>query len=268
MQQNHVADNVKRAVAKAMMEEVLQMLDSSEGKALTMEELVAQLKQFKADPPEEKPEKIISADAEGKELKNQFWVSGDVLCPNSSLLLRKPMLCDLDAFLQLQQEYSPLRALLKDETYCSKIWEDHNDDTSLMLSITRSGEYVGYCGIKDLSKKPWEIAIELLPKWTHQKIGAAAITAMLDALKARLGAAEFRVRIDPANSASQGLFEKLGAKPNGISKFMLHHEDEIRQCEETNLHLIDDRLIAVAKKFDVEPRKLLSHVLEYTLCWN
>lgn len=268
MNRNNVTDNVKRAMAKAMLDEVLRIMDSSESKTMTQEELLHCLKQFAANLPEDKLEKMVSEYAEGTVLKKRFWGSGNILCTDRSLLLREPMDCDRDGFLQLQQEYSALRSLLKDERYCSQIWEDHNSDTALILSITKNGGYVGYCGIKDLSQKPWEIAIELLPEWTHQEIGTAAITAMLDAIGKRLGTVDFRVRIDPNNIASQGLFEKLGAKPNGISKFILHDEKEIRQCEEDNLHLIDDRLIAVAQQFDVEPRKLLCHVLEYTLCWE
>lgn len=266
MNQNNVTDNVKRAMAKAMLDEVLRMMDSGESQTMTQEELLACLKQFATNLPGDKREMIISEYAKGKQLKKQFWGNGNVLCSGSSLLLREPMDCDRDGFLQLQQEYSSLRSLLKDERYCSQIWEDHNSDTALMLSITKNGRYVGYCGIKDLSQKPWEIAIELLPGWTHQGIGTVAITAMLDALSERLRVVDFRVRIDPNNIASQGLFEKLGAKPNGISKFILHNEEEIWQCEEENLHLIDDTVISVAQKFGVEPRKLLSHVLEYTLC--
>lgn len=130
-----------------------------------------------------------------------------------------------------------------------------------MLSIAKDGEYVGYCGIRDLSKEPWEIAIELLPKWLHQGIGFAVISTMLDALKEQLSADNFRVRIEPTHFASQRLFEELGAKPNGTSKFPLH-------IDESDLSLTDDAFIAVAKKFDVEPRNLLNHVLEYTLCWS
>ena len=78
---------------------------------------------------------------------------------------------------------------------------------------------------------------------------------------------EFRVKIDSDNYASQGLFEKLGAVPYGIAEFMLHKEEDIRKCEEENLQEIDDKLMEVAEKFGVEPRKLLSHVLEYRLEW-
>lgn len=38
--------------------------------------------------------------------------------------------------------------------------------------------------------------------------------------------------------------------------------------EEENLTKIDDQLITVARKFNVEPRQLLSHVLEYKLHWD
>lgn len=86
-------------------------------------------------------------------------------------------------------------------------------------------------------------------------------------MKSRVQKREFRVKIDSDNYASQGLFEKLGAVPYGIAEFMLHKEEDIRKCEEENLQEIDDKLMEVAEKFGVEPRKLLSHVLEYRLEW-
>ncbi len=264
MSNNTVTDNVKRA----MMDEVLRMIDSSESETIRPEEIVAHMKQFMADPPAEKVEKAASDDAAGLEIKKRFWNFGNISCKNEEILLRDVLDSDKDGYLHLQQAYSSLRSLLQDERYCEKIWRDHTDHTALILSIVKNNEYIGYCGIKDLSKSRWEIAIELLPQWTHQGIGSVVIPAMLDALKNRLSVDNFRVRIEPTNTASQGLFEKLGAKPNGISKFILQNEDEIQQCEETNMHLIDDSLIAVAKKFEVEPRKLLSHVLEYTLHWS
>lgn len=264
---NNVTENVKRAMAKAMVDEILHLINSNEDKAISPEEIVAHMNQFMADPSAEKVEEAASDDAVGQEIKNRFWSFGNISCKSRELLLRDVLDSDKDGYLQLQQKYSSLRSLLRDEQYCERIWREHTDNTSLTLSIVKDGEYIGYCGIKDLLKERWEIAIELLPKWTHQGIGSTVIPAMLDALKARLFVDTFRARIDPSNTASQGLFEKLGATPNGISEFILHNEEEIRQCEEANLHLIDDTLIAVAQKFDVEPRKLLSHVLEYTLCW-
>ena len=136
-----------------------------------------------------------------------------------------------------------------------------------MFSIIKDGQYIGYCGIKNTSQEPWEIAIEILPDWTNQGIGRIAIDGMLDAVKARLGINQFRVRIDPGNHASQKMFEKLGAIPNGISEFLIHDKATLEKCEEDNLHLIDADTISLAGKFGVEPRKLLSHILEYSLPW-
>lgn len=268
MENSSVTDNVKRAMAKAILDEILQMIDSAEGNAFTFEDLAAHIDQLTADAPKEKPTKILDDGAIEKDTKERFWTFGSISCSNGTLLLRKPIDSDRGGFLRLQQEYSPLSSLLKDDRYCESVWNEHIDSTELMLSITKAGVYIGYCGIKDLSKKPLEIAIELLPEWTHHGIGRAALSAMLTAVQERLGIHDFRVRIDPANIASQGFFEKLGAKPNGISTLILRSDDEIRQCEEANLHLIDDSLIAVAEKFHTEPRKLLSHVLEYSLHWS
>ena len=122
--------------------------------------------------------------------------------------------------------------------------------------------------IQDLSKKVWEISIELLPENTNQGIGFDAISAMLNELRKRLGVFEYRVRIEPTNHASQRLFEKLGAIPNGISELWVHDQEDLAQLENDSMHLIDEALISVAKKFAVEPRTLLSHVLEYKLTWQ
>ena len=79
---------------------------------------------------------------------------------------------------------------------------------------------------------------------------------------------EFRVRIETDNYASQGLFEKLGAVPNGITEYALHREEDIKSYEDKNIHCIDSRMIELANKFNVEPRTLLSHILEYKLVWK
>ena len=139
---------------------------------------------------------------------------------------------------------------------------------TVMLSIENMGSYIGYCGIKDTSQDLWEIAIELKRDWTKHGIGYPALFTMLNAIKSRLGVTEFRVRIDPTNYPSQKLFERLGAIPNGLSELWLHDHRALEKFEEENLHLIDERIVEVAKKFQVEPRKLLSHVLEYRLSWT
>ena len=127
---------------------------------------------------------------------------------------------------------------------------------------------MGYCGIKNVCAEKWEVVIELLKEHTGQGVGTLAVRGLLDAVAQRCGVTEFRIRIDSDNYASQRMFEKLGALPNGVSEFLLHDVEDIRDCEEESLKDINECLIAVADKFHVEPRTLLSHVLEYKLIWH
>lgn len=57
---NTVTDNVRRATAKAMYDEILQLIDSWEGETFSPEEIVALLNRFMANPPAEKVEKKLT----------------------------------------------------------------------------------------------------------------------------------------------------------------------------------------------------------------
>lgn len=261
---------IKRTI-ESTVQEVLDILEADDGKTFDEKKDII-LKHLKSYKETEDLAEVLAdyamADMKGQEIKDTFWGTGNVICQDSSVVLRNVEESDREPFFEMQREYSPMKSMLEEESYRTLLWKEHLAEKALTLSIEKDGTYIGYCGIKNTSQAPWEIAIELLPQWTKQGIGPVAISAMLDAIKARLGASEFRVRIDPGNSASQRMFERLGAIPNGISEFLLHDQEVMDQCEENNLHLIGEDTIALAEKFGVEPRKLLSHVLEYTLTWS
>ena len=210
---------------------------------------------------------LASDEIRGEQINASFWHAGREILAAGNIVLREVIEDDRESFGELKRAYSPVDPVFQHEAFFNMLWSEHTQPKALMLSIIQNGEYAGYCGIQDLSARVWEISIELKPHKVRQGIGYAAVSAMLDALKSRLGASVYKVRIDPANLASQRLFEKLGAKPNGISEYLLHDREVIEQCENDSVHMLDDALIAVAEKFDVPPRKLLSHVLEYKLIW-
>ena len=211
---------------------------------------------------------IATNDEMGKKIYKKFWAMGECIITENEIILRKVQDSDKDIFIELQKENNIVKSMMKEEAYRNMLWNEHIEYKALMFSIVVDNEYVGYCGIKNTTHEQWEIAIEILNKWKHKGIGYRAISIMLDAIKNRLNVSEFRVRIDAENYPSQRLFEKLGAEPNGISEFLLHEEADIRRCEEENIHLLDERIQELAKQFNVEPRKLLSHVLEYKLTWD
>ena len=211
---------------------------------------------------------IATNDEMGKKIYKKFWAMGECIITENEIILRKVQDSDKDIFIELQKENNIVKSMMKEEAYRNMLWNEHIEYNALMFSVIVDNEYAGYCGIKNTTHEQWEIAIEILNKWKHKGIGYRAISVMLDEIKNRLNVSEFRVRIDAENYPSQRLFEKLGAEPNGISEFLLHEEADIRRCEEENIHLLDERIQELAKQFNVEPRKLLSHVLEYKLMWD
>ena len=211
---------------------------------------------------------IATNDEMGKKIYKKFWAMGECIITENEIILRKVQDSDKHIFIELQKENNIVKSMMKEEAYRNMLWNEHIEYKALMFSVIVDNEYAGYCGIKNTTHEQWEIAIEILNKWKHKGIGYRAISVMLDEIKNRLNVSEFRVRIDAENYPSQRLFEKLGAVTNGVSEFLLHEEADIRRCEEENIHLLDERIQELAKQFNVEPRKLLSHVLEYKLTWD
>ena len=200
-------------------------------------------------------------------LQKKFWRTGDQV-DAGLIVLRKESALDKDAYIEVQKTYSPIACMYESNTFRDDVWNNHTSEEVLTFSIDHCGKYIGYCGIKDIAQNLWEIVIELLPQWTKHGLGFVAVTTMLNEIQRRMKISDFRIRIAPENVASQHFFEHLGAVPACISEFALHDPSMIEAFENENLDRITDQLTAVAQKFSVEPRKLLSHVLEYRLHWK
>lgn len=137
--------------------------------------------------------------------------------------------------------------------YC--IIEDAADETR-----------VGYLGVKDTRDDIWEIGIELDERFTHQGFGSRSIGLFLNELYRITGKPEYKAWVETDNLPSQKYFEKLGARLIGLCNGpILKLEEEKRLFEENNLNLIDNNMKALAARMGVEPRKLLSHVLDYRI---
>lgn len=124
----------------------------------------------------------------------------------------------------------------------------------------------GYLGIKDTSADQWEIAIELDEKYTRRGFGPESIQLYLNEVQRITGRAEFKAAVEVDNLPSQKCFERLGAKLVGLcDSVVLKTDEEKKRFEDRNLNLIDAHMIGLAERLGVEPRKLLSHVLDYRL---
>ena len=77
----------------------------------------------------------------------------------------------------------------------------------------------------DRRLKRWELALMLLREYRYKGIAKKALTILFRELQSRTGRCVFRARVDIDNYASQALMDKIGARTNGVSEFMLHGED-------------------------------------------
>lgn len=270
MNKSEITKNVMKNTANMVLQDALDILEADDGKSFDEKrDAVIKLLTQKGDT---ELSRLLSertvADKTGVEIKTDFWKSGTVIPAGDTVYLRPVESNDRDSFLTIQRA-SPLVQSMEDkDSFLDLVWREHNEDKCLKLSIIKDGDYIGYCGIKDTTLPIWEIDIELLPAWTRHGIGFVALSTMLNEMESRLGITKYTVRIEPSNLASQKLFEKLGSIPSGIADIWFQEQTTIEKCEEAGLHLIDDNMIEVAKKFHVEPRQLLSHVLEYELIWD
>lgn len=116
----------------------------------------------------------------------------------------------------------------------------------------------------DTSRELWELSLEFDGQYRGRSYGPRANLLFMRAIEKNVGKNQFCALVEVDNHASQKCMDKTGAKLVGIRRSAILRDDEAAmKFEEEHMELIDDRLLALAGKLDVEPRKLLSHVLEY-----
>ncbi|MCM1245612.1 MAG: GNAT family N-acetyltransferase [Roseburia sp.] len=174
---------------------------------------------------------------------------------------------DCENYIRLQKEVSPFRHMFDQKKFCDRSWEDMFAEGRLPYSIikTENKDFCGYCAIKNMKIDNPEIEIELLEKFRGGGIGYAALYKLLYTLTREYGIKKFTYCTDSDNYASQALVSKIGGRPAGLKRFFFLRENEVENFEEENMGMIDSKLEEVAVLFDVETRKLLSHVLVYSI---
>lgn len=198
--------------------------------------------------------------------RDQTFLVGD-----DTVVLRPIQTTDADFYMSVKAQYSML--------YRTVIHMDKADNESLlMMDLFKPESFycviedavtvtpVGYMGVKDTRDDIWEIAIELDGQFTHKGYGMRSIRLFLNEMHRITDTAEYKALVETDNLPSQKCFEKLGAKLIGLCDGpILKLEEEKRRFEENNMNLIDENMKELAERLEVEPRKLLSHVLEYRM---
>ena len=147
----------------------------------------------------------------------------------------------------------------------SILWDQTTHPFAFFCKLEIKGTPVGYIAIKDSRKDLWEVAAEFDKAYCYQGYGPRCIPLFLKALEEITGRNVFRAKVEVDNYASQRCMEKIGAELVGLATGILTSEEEQMRFEEENMDLIDEHMIRLAAQTGVEPRNLLSHLLEYRI---
>lgn len=171
-----------------------------------------------------------------------------------------------ELYLKTEEEEAIIKSSFQKPEFCDLMWKECMEDTALCYAVIDAHDhtYCGYVAIKDTSQQIWELAVMLLQEYRYKGIAQKALTILFRELQSRTGRCVFRARVDIDNYASQALMDKIGARTNGVSEFILHGED-LENFKKENLSMIDDQLVKVADKFGVDAEDLLGQVLEYLI---
>lgn len=198
-----------------------------------------------------------------KEKKQPVFAEDDVL-------ELKPLTSDyLDLYIKTRVEYTYAPKYYSDPVNRGYILSEFNQEEAFFLAVVRKSDnaYMGYVGLKDTTSNLWEFSIELLPEYCKQGNGYRAIKCFLKKVSEITGndKQQFMALVEVDNIPSQKLMLKLGGRLIDIYDYIFHDEERAEQFEEEHLGEITDHMIELAEELMVEPRKLLSHVLDYRI---
>lgn len=188
---------------------------------------------------------------------------------NDTLLL-KPLTEEYhDLYIKTRAEHAYNSGFYLKQKNRSVVLCELKQEQSLFMAVVRQADnaYIGYVGLKDTSKNLWEFCIELLPEYCNQGYGCTAVKLFLKKVSEITGndKQQFMALVEVDNIPSQKLMLKLGGRLIDIYDFIFHDEERAEKFEEEHLNEITEHMIELAEELMIEPRKLLSHVLDYRI---
>lgn len=249
------ADKLIDRQNKAIMDDLLQKVESSKDIDEVRAYLAAALNSTKTAEPKKDREPYLFEKEKGSE----------VFASDDEVYLRPLDETVKGQFLKIIEGNATFPQAFEFEGYKDSVWQSHFEEGVFYCSIYKAttNEFVGYCGIKGTGTEKWEFAIELLPAFQKRGIGKHALELLMTGLSQSAGQHLFFAKVDPDNEPSQKLMEKLNGIPSGIEKFIITDDEAIKRIEEDCADEVDDRLRALAVKFQVRPEALLCHILVY-----
>lgn len=267
--QRKAEKNIERAFAKELLEMVNELLHEID--ELDKEEMKIRRQQIiemldkKCDELESKI-KSVEQGANGKVWDFSKEKALDIFAEDEEILLRNCREAEKELYIQIKKENTDNPAFYNEDAGIESTWNMFLAEKCFVCSIIRKcdNEFIGYLSIKDTKSNLWEMAIELLQEHCHKGYGSKAVALFLPAISKITGKTQFQALVETDNIPSQMLMEKLGARLIDIYDYTFGGDEEAATAfEEENLSELTERMVELAEQLEVEPRKMLSHVLDY-----
>lgn len=259
----------ENAVEIVFLEEMLRLLEemeqqNGEEKKIYHSQIMEML-DVKCEELEKKIEKL-KAGSNGKVWDFSKERAMDIFAEDDVILLRNCKDSEKEKYIQVKKENTDDPEFYDNESAADSTWKMFKEEKSFCCTIIRKSddEFIGYISIKDTKSNLWEIAIELLQEHCHKGYGSRAIALFLPAISQITNKAQFQALVETDNIPSQLLMEKLGARLIDIYDYTFQGDEEAATAfEEKYMYEITERMVILAEQIGVEPRKMLSHVLDY-----
>lgn len=145
------------------------------------------------------------------------------------------------------------------------LWNEATADYGFYCVVEWHGTPVGYVSIHDTRVGVWEFGIELDREYCYKGLGPKSIKLFLQTIEEITLISLYRARVEVDNLACQKCMAKIGAELVGLCDGPFKTAEEKKQFEDEHIDRIDDHMRGLAIQLSVEPRELLSHVLEYEI---
>lgn len=199
-----------------------------------------------------------------REFDRNVLPSSGVFSGNAYVVLKVIDATEKDNYMKVSEQCAVSLKMFEETK--EDLWSEFLSNNSYVCSIydAPTGNYVGYCSIKELNASEWEIAIELLEEYRNKKYGTRALNLFMDRLTEITGNRFYKFLIDIDNEPSQKLARRLGAYPDGLAEFLIHGE-KLEQFREENKDMIDEHVIQLAEEFTSDPEDLIGMVLQFRI---
>ena len=134
------------------------------GKKTTLEKNLTyslELKQSSGSPFVERLLELAAAEKQGSKTKTEFWKKGDFIPAADGIILRAVQPFDREPYLVLQEHYCLMKSMIKEESFREMLWEEHNEDRALMMTVIKGNELLDTVALRTRQKIPGKLLLSL-----------------------------------------------------------------------------------------------------------